>query len=589
MSSTECDGDADRWRHRISIRERAQSKVVVLLAQKYFLPTPAMSYCVTVGCSHPENLNSAEYCQGCGQFLLLQNRYQAIKPLSRGGFGRTFLAIDQQIPSHPYCVIKQFLFQYENLHDYEVAANLFRQEAVRLDQLGKHPQIPQLLAHFEQNQQLFIVQEYIEGKTLFDELKEGGLFQEEKIWQVLKQILPVLQFIHEQNIIHRDIKPANLMRRCSLPSSVQNSLDLAEDLTQSPPTLKMEDQEQAQLSAKLKQQIPSIFSEDNSQNKVNQNIETGEIVLIDFGVAKVLTGSALLHSGTIIGTPEFMAPEQTRGNVYPASDLYSLGVTCLYLITGISPGKLYDEHDEKWNWRNYLTPQQMISDRLETLLNRLISPAISQRYKSAEEALKAIQSFETPVNLAVKPVIPIKKTSQKVPQTHPKTPNLLDRIKENLGYQQLNDPLKSAVGVDYTQLQSLLAQKHWKQADQETWVVLCAALKKSKKSYLHAKDLENLPCEDLKTINHLWVKYSNGRFGFSIQNQIYQQTERDYGEFCHQVGWLTYNPHDPDYGIEYKISAPIGHLPTRNWIIATGKWWQNLEVLAEKLETCGIN
>lgn len=547
-----------------------------------------MSYCVTVGCSHPENPNLAEYCQGCGQFLLLQNRYLAIKPLSRGGFGRTFLAIDQQIPSHPYCVIKQFLFLYENPKDYETAAKLFRQEAVRLDELGKHPQIPQLLAHFEQNQQLFIVQEYIEGKTLFDELKESGLFQEKKIWQVLKQILPVLQFIHEHNIIHRDIKPANLMRRCSLSPAYEKSFDPDEDLTQSPPTLKMGEQEQAQISIKLKQQISNIIYENNFQNKVNPNIETGDIVLIDFGVAKVLTATALLQSGTIIGTPEFMAPEQTRGNVYPASDLYSLGVTCLYLITGISPGNLYDEHEEKWNWRNYLTPKQIISDRLEIVLNRLTSPTLSQRYKSAEEALKAIESFESSVNLAVKPVIPLKKTSQKVPQAPPKTPNLLDRIKENFGYQPLNDPLKSAVGVDYTKLQTLLAQKRWKQADQETWLVLCAALKKSKKAYIHAKDLENLPCEDLKTINHLWVKYSNGRFGFSIQNQIYQQTERDYGEFCQQVGWLTYNPHDPDYGIEYKTSAPIGHLPTRNWIIATGKWWQHLEILAEKIESCKI-
>jgi GUN4-like./Protein kinase domain. len=552
-----------------------------------------MSYCVTVGCSHPENPNSAEYCQGCGQLLLLQNRYLAIKPLSRGGFGRTFLAIDQQIPSHPYCVIKQFLVQYENPQDYQTAAKLFRQEAVRLDQLGKHPQIPQLLANFEQNQQLFIVQEYIEGKTLFDELKQDGLFTEQKIWQVLKQILPILQFIHEQNIIHRDIKPANLMRRCSLPSAPENSLNPVNNLTQIPPTVQMGEQEQAQISAKLKQKIGDIYSEEISSITISKNIGENEIVLIDFGIAKLLTGTALLQSGTIIGTPEFMAPEQMRGTVYPASDLYSLGLTCLYLITGISPGKLYDEHNEKWNWRSYLTPQQIISDRLETILNRLISTTINQRYKSAEEALKTIQYSETSLNIPIKPVIPIKKVSQKVTQTItktiPKLPNLLDRIKQNFFPNQLNDPLKSAVGVDYTKLQELLAKKHWKQADQETWVVLCQALKKSKKTYLHPKDLENLPGEDLRTINHLWVKYSNGKFGFSIQNQIYQKVERDYGKFCHQVGWLTYNPHNPDYGIEYKISAPVGHLPTRNWIISTGKWWQHLEILAEKLASCKIN
>ncbi len=527
---------------------------MLLSVRPYYLftPIPAMSYCVTVGCSHPENPDSAEYCQGCGQFLLLQNRYRAIKPLSQGGFGRTFLAIDQQIPSHPYCVIKQFLFQYENPKEYETASNLFRQEAVRLDQLGKHPQIPQLLAYFEQNQQLFIVQEYIEGITLSDELENQGLFNEKKIWQVLEQILPVLKFIHEQSIIHRDIKPANLMRRCSL-----------------------------------------IFAEKNQLNKVSQDIDQGDIVLIDFGVSKLLTGTALLHSGTIIGTPEFMAPEQTRGNVYPASDLYSLGLTCLYLITGISPGQLYDEHHNQWNWRSYLTPKQRISDRLEIVLNRLTAFPLNERYKSAEEALNFIKSSDLSLNTVVKPSIAVPKTPPKVSPTVEKvvakSPNLLDRIKQNLGYQPLNDPLKSAVGADYTKLQTLLAQKRWKQADQETWSLLCEALKKSKKTYIHAKDLENLPCEDLKTINHLWVKYSNGRFGFTVQNQIYQESERDYGKFCNQVGWLTYNPHDPDQGIEYKISAPVGHLPTRNWIISTGKWWQHLEILHQKLIRCGIN
>ncbi len=450
----------------------------MLLSAQQYIPPPAMSYCMTVGCSHPENLNSAEYCQGCGQFLLLQNRYLAIKPLSRGGFGRTFLAIDQQIPSHPYCVIKQFFVQYENPQDYQTAAKLFRQEAVRLDELGKHPQIPQLLAHFEQNQQLFIVQEYIQGKTLFDELKQDGLFTEKKIWHVLKQILPILQFIHEKNIIHRDIKPANLMRRCSLPSCPENPLDPVVDLTQIPPTIQMGDQEQAQISAKIKSNIYPILSAENSDLQTSTDFNKNDIVLIDFGISKLLTGTALLHSGTIIGTPEFMAPEQMRGKVYPASDLYSLGLTCLYLIMGISPGKLYDDHDQKWNWRSYLPPQQIISDRLETILNKLIAVAINKRYKSAEAALKAIQSSETPVNLAVKPIIPIKKTSKKVIQTPAKTPNLLERIKQNLGYHSLNDPLKSAVGVDYTKLQTRLAQKQWKQADQETWVVLCQALKK---------------------------------------------------------------------------------------------------------------
>src|SRR3712207_1937199 len=109
-----------------------------------------MSYCVTPGCLAPQNPDSAQFCHSCGSKLWLKERYCPIQPIGCGGFGRTFLAVDEDIPSKPRCVIKQFYHQSSGGLVSKKAVELFHQEAERLDELGKHPQIPTLLAHFEQ-------------------------------------------------------------------------------------------------------------------------------------------------------------------------------------------------------------------------------------------------------------------------------------------------------------------------------------------------------------------------------------------------------------------------------------------------------
>ena len=145
--------------------------------------------------------------------------------------------------------------------------------------------------------------------------------------------------------------------------------------------------------------------------------------------------------------------------------------------------------------------------------------------------------------------------------------------------------LISAVGIEYGKLQYLLAVQKWRAADMETWVILCEALGKRRKSYLFQDDIDNLPCEDLLTIDRLWVKYSGGKFGFRVQKQIYESVNEDYGKFCSQVGWLTYNLHFPDRGFKFRNWAPVGHLPSRIW--AGGKkWWSHAEAMAKKLDKC---
>ncbi|MBW4474936.1 MAG: serine/threonine protein kinase [Stenomitos rutilans HA7619-LM2] len=287
-----------------------------------------MSYCLNPYCRVPKNPDHARFCSTCGFRLLLGDRYRALQAIGRGGFGRTFLAVDEYKPSRPTCVIKQFFPQNYSVHDPEQARELFRREAVQLEALGEHPQIPALLAHFEQEEYQYLVQEFIDGANLLQETAKHGPFSEEQVWYLLNDLLPVMTFIHSHHVIHRDIKPQNIIRRAT----------------------------------------------------------TKQFVLVDFGAAKTLSASDFAQTGTSIGSPAFVAPEQAIGRAVFASDLYSLGVTCIYLLTQIPPADLYDTEEGGWQWQQHLSRPMSLT--LGNMLDKLLQSAVKRRYQTAADVLR---------------------------------------------------------------------------------------------------------------------------------------------------------------------------------------------------------
>lgn len=304
-----------------------------------------MSYCLNISCQKPQNPSNAKFCSTCGSRLLLSNRYRAIKLISHGGIGHTFLAVDEQEKSK--CIIKQFSPQNQGTNNAEKALELFRQEAQRLWELGHHPQIPQLLAYFEPDQQpggnsAAVVQELIEGESLAQKLKLTNAFSEIEVKQILKDLLPVLQFVHEHDIIHRDINPENIIRRnFNLPASSLGS------------------------------------------NKED------ELFLVDFSAAKFTSKTALAKTGTVIGSAAYISPEQMRGKAVPSSDLYSLGVTCIHLLTDIHPFDLFNSLEGVWVWQDYLT--NTVSPEFTKILNKMLQDAVKNRYQSASELLSDLE------------------------------------------------------------------------------------------------------------------------------------------------------------------------------------------------------
>ncbi|MDX2214740.1 MAG: serine/threonine-protein kinase [Oculatellaceae cyanobacterium bins.114] len=295
-----------------------------------------MSYCLNPACPNPENLANTELCQACGSRLLLRDRYRIIQALGQGGFGATFLAQDESLPGGPYCVIKQLRPAASSSHVLQMARDLFKREAKTLGKIGNHPQVPRLLDYFEFNQEFYLVQEYISGSTLQQEVKRSGPFSEAGVKQFLSEVLPMLQYIHSQQVIHRDIKPANLIRR--------------------------------------------------SQDK--------KLVLIDFGAVKdqvnpVRAGASEQTALTAyaIGTPGYAPPEQMAMRPVYASDIYAVGVTCIYLLTGKSPKDLdYDPSTGEMLWRE----QVHISDHFASVLKKMLEVSVRHRYQNAGEVLRAL-------------------------------------------------------------------------------------------------------------------------------------------------------------------------------------------------------
>ncbi|MER3492047.1 MAG: serine/threonine protein kinase [Mastigocladus sp. ERB_26_2] len=320
-------------------------------------------YCTRPGCPRPRNYFSdlddhsilrtvqQKYCTACGMPLILVGRYLPTKLLGRGGFGAAFLACDRYTPGMRQCVVKQFQ-PAGNLSETQLklAQDLFEREAIVLEEIGtQHEQIPDLFAYFpiivssfsqpgQQEQFFYLVQEYIDGQNLEEELNHKGKFSEQEVLDVLQNVLKILQFVHNKGIIHRDIKPSNIMRD-----------------------------------------------------------RNGKLYLLDFGAVKQVANAPPggVASSTGIFSLGFAPPEQmSGGQVFPSTDLYALAVTAVMLLTGEKDvTKLFDVYSNQWKWQERVSVSPLVANTLD----KMLLPAANQRFQSAQEVLEALNLTVQPV------------------------------------------------------------------------------------------------------------------------------------------------------------------------------------------------
>jgi serine/threonine protein kinase, bacterial len=269
---------------------------------------------------------------------ILRDRYKIIRTLGAGGMGKTFVAEDTKRPGNPECVVKLLKPANSDPDFLVMASRLFTVEAEMLEQL-KHNQIPQLLAYFEQDGNFYLVQEFIDGQPLSAELPLGQRWSETQVKDMLKAILPVLEFIHAQGVIHRDIKPDNIVRRR----------------------------------------------------------QDGKLVLIDFGAVKQIQMQQTMAVGQMsmtvaIGTPGYMPTEQSSGKPRPNSDIYALGMIGIQALTGLWPAQLREDEDGEVIWRD----QAQVSEELATVLKMMTKHYFKHRYQTATEVLQALAGVAAP-------------------------------------------------------------------------------------------------------------------------------------------------------------------------------------------------
>jgi hypothetical protein len=295
----------------------------------------------------PEALKkiTQRYCNCCGMPLILVGRYFPIECLSQSSLSRVFLAIDRYTPSQSLRVVKQvYVSQALSEPDLSEVQTKFQEEEKTLEKLGKHPQIPELFAIFEFSEAniynqtaetiFYLVEEFIDGEDLETELAKTGKFSEEKLSVLLHQILPVLQFVHEQGYIHQDLKPSNIMRD-----------------------------------------------------------RQGKLHLIDFGGVKQISKPSISDSDDKAYVPGYAAPEQANlQQIYPSTDIYALGITCLHLTTNKRPEELFTPETRTWEWERY----SQIGADLAQILNQMIFLNPFKRYQSIAEVLYALRSLPIP-------------------------------------------------------------------------------------------------------------------------------------------------------------------------------------------------
>lgn len=282
----------------------------------------------------------------------LVGRYQIISHLGGGGFGETFVAYDTQLPGSPQCVVKKLKPQSTDSVTLETARRLFDTEAQVLYKLGNGDRIPQLFAYFEENAEFYLVQEFIAGNNLSEELTPGKKLSQDEVITLLQEILQILESVHQQKVIHRDINPRNILRRQ----------------------------------------------------------QDGKLILIDFGAVKqiathVITPQGKTISTVAIGTPGYIPSEQAQGTPKFSSDIYALGIIAIQALTGLSPEQL--EKDAETNeiiWQN----SAVVSPEFAKFLDKMVCYDFRQRYPSATAALKALQELTQPFSgtIVVTPASP---------------------------------------------------------------------------------------------------------------------------------------------------------------------------------------
>lgn len=425
--------------------------------------------------------------------VILNNRYRIVKQIGRGGFGRAYLGEDTQ-RYRELCVLKEFAPQVETELELRQAEDLFERESGILYRLN-HQQIPKfealLRTRINGRRSLFLVQEYIDGESYWELLKRKGKLTEAEVTRMICEVLPVLEYIHDAELIHRDISPDNLIRR---------------ELDQ-------------------------------------------KTVLIDFGCVKIAANAASKSAGkgvTLIGKKGYSPDEQlSRGQAKKSSDLYSLAITAIVLLTGKQPDEL-DEYSQQEQWDQN---QVRVSPRLQKVLTKMLSKRPGDRYQSAEEILQILTQTE---NLTLSRIITHVRTLIVAPG------NNTEHFSSRYFFSQLHssvDRLRSTTNSTFQDLTSVAdtVADNFKRVQPWQWGMISAIIAIVPGLISFAAIQSKIAEQTDSDLNHNASGLTLSQKEQKLQQNIYQRLESlniDAGTFYTQVDQTFYRQHPELTGVQ---------------------------------------
>ncbi|NEP82022.1 MAG: protein kinase, partial [Okeania sp. SIO3B3] len=434
---------------------------------------------------------------------ILRHRYQIISELGKGSFGTTYLATDLEHPNHHQCVVKQLTPSDQRPKVFQVAKKLFEKEAKTLQKLGKHNQVPTFFDYFEEGGQFYLVQEFIEGNDLAKEIYFQGKLTENETVQLLTEILEVLKYIHQQNVIHRDLKLQNIMRRKS----------------------------------------------------------DGKIVLIDFGAVKeikVLTVTSGGHATTTIavGTTGYMPSEQAAGKPKFCSDIYAVGTIGIEVLTGMR----VNQFPENLSTGEILWKDQVnVSNNLGRILDKMVAEYWKNRYQTVDEVMGELRNIVKPTPSKKRLLIPSGIIAFGIAALGIVA---LGGVASVIFASMLSKGvIEAGEGQDveamYNRFNAFAEAGQWRKADRQNWQLINQiGDRDGDYSYISESEVEQFSCPDLQRINQIWTQRSKGKFGYTAQLQVIDENgdtleafREDVGawrRFAIAVGWKTGTDKDDD-------------------------------------------
>ncbi len=455
---------------------------------------------------------------------ILRHRYQVISELGKGSFGTTYLAVDLDLPNHPQCVVKQLAPSDPRPKVFQVAKSLFEKEAKALQNLGKHNQIPTFFDYFEEEGKFYIVQEFIEGNDLVKEIDYQSILTENDTVQLLIEILEVLKYVHQQNVIHRDLKLQNIMRRKS----------------------------------------------------------DGKIVLIDFGAVKEIKGLTVTSQGhtttTIaVGTTGYMPSEQAAGKPKFCSDIYAVGMIGIEALTGMRVNQ-FSENPSTGEiiWKN----QVNVSNNLSLILDKMVTEYWKNRYQTVDEVMGELRNIVKPTLSKKRLLIPSGIFAFGIVALGVVALGGIASV--ILASIFSKGVIEAGEGQDveamYNRFDAFAEAGQWRKVDRQNWQLINQiGDRDGDYSYISEEEAKQFSCPDLQRINRIWTQRSNGRFGYTTQLQViqengdnlkvFQDNVQAWRRFAIAVGWKTGTDQDDDgylsdNELQFTIDAPKGHLGT---------------------------